>query len=120
MQVGLLLRACLILNRIQTLCLFKGTSPKVPRQLQPAAPCPLGVPHAFSSPPLSSPRTSTRPLLLGVPPKSKAVGRHLLCWFLVSGSSIIKKRKVREDKKKKIQKMIKELIAIQTSLRFAG
>ena len=84
MQVGLVLSSCLILNRIQTLCLFKGASPKVPRHFNQLPHALLGEPHTplFSSTsllPWSFNAPSLGALLL---PRPKGVGHPL--YVLVS------------------------------------
>ena len=114
------------LNRIQSLYLFKETSPKAPRQSNQHPTPTKESPHALSSSPFL-----LSPLLLGTSHTSSLVGRPTSpprprplgippCWFLVLDSSTSKGRKAREEEKKKIKKRDQELIAIQTSFKFSG
>ena len=119
MQVRLVLRGYLILNRIQIFYLFKEAFSKALYIRFSAAP-------SFHNAPLHLPLFSPldpMPKGFGHPPSPCLRGAWaspLLCWLLDLSCFIIKKRRAREEEKKKIKKKIKELIAIQTLFRFAG
>ena len=127
MQVGLIWSGCLVLNRIQTLCLFKEAFPKTPKHWisTPHASfrrssCPLFIlllfsfedptPKEFGHPTYSCPKGVWVPLCLLV--SRLWLLHNQACWFLDLDCFIVKRRKAREGEKKKIKERIKELIVI--------
>ena len=106
MQVGLVLSACLVLNSIQTLCLFNGAFPKVPRHFHQQPHTPLGELMPLFSSPRPSPLEVQRPsswTSSNFMPK-RGLGISLNCWFLVFSCFIIKERKSRRKKEEKDQR----------------
>ena len=111
MQVGLILRGYLILNRIQTFCLFKGTFSKALYIRFPTAHASYKNPPCL---PLFSP-LDPMPKGVGHPPSPRirrAWASPFFYWFIDFSCFIIKRRRAREEEKKKMKERIKVLIMI--------
>ena len=74
------------LNRIQSLCLFKGTSPKVSRESKSTVLIPKGSPHALTSSPFLSSWVFYTPLPWDACPKEFHIQRSLGASFLLVSS----------------------------------